>query len=102
MVNYFHIFSMYDLANCRPEKYNVDAQTIKAMARDLQMEFHPDKCGDESELKEKMEKYSSYINEAKATLLNDLQRAIYLMGLQGVEVTEEIEVAGGKFMEEMF
>jgi len=27
---------------------------IKTMARDLQKEFHPDKCGDESELKEKM------------------------------------------------
>ena len=46
-----------------------------------------------------MEKYSSYINEAKATLLNDLQRAIYLMGLKGVEVSEEIEVAGSQFME---
>ena len=54
------------------------------MARDLQKEFHPDKSGEQSELKEKMEKYSSYINEAKATLLNDLQRAIYLMQLKGV------------------
>ena len=35
----------------RPEKYNVDAKAIKGMARDLQMEFHPDKSGDESELK---------------------------------------------------
>lgn len=56
------------------------------MARDLQKEFHPDKSGDQSELKEKMEKYSSYINEAKATLLNDLQRAVYLMNLKGEEV----------------
>jgi DnaJ-domain-containing protein 1 len=30
--------------------------------------------------------YSTYINEAKATLLNDLQRAIYLMELQGVRI----------------
>jgi DnaJ-domain-containing protein 1 len=35
-----------------------------------------------------MEKYSSYINEAKATLLNNLQRAIYLMNLRGVYVKE--------------
>ncbi len=61
---------------------------IKSMARDLQKEFHPDKCGEESELKEKMQKYSSYINEAKATLLNDLQRAVYLMSLKGVQVKE--------------
>lgn len=67
----------------RPEGYKVNGELIKNMARDLQKEFHPDKCGDESELKQKMEKYSSYINEAKATLLNDLQRAIYLMNLQG-------------------
>ena len=72
------------------------------MSRDLQKQFHPDKCGEESQLKEKMEKYSSYINQAKATLLNDLQRAIYLMGLKGVEVSEDIEVEGGSFMEELF
>jgi DnaJ-domain-containing protein 1 len=72
------------------------------MARDLQKEFHPDKSSSQEEFKEKMEKYSSYINEAKATLLNDLQRAIYLMELKGVEVTEDIEVGGGPFMEELF
>lgn len=33
-----------------------------------------------------MVKYSSYINEAKTTLLNDLQRAIYLMELKGIQV----------------
>ena len=38
----------------RPEKYGVDRDNIKNMARDLQMEFHPDKSASESELKEKM------------------------------------------------
>jgi DnaJ-domain-containing protein 1 len=33
-----------------------------------------------------MEKYSSYINEAKAILLNDLKRAIYLMDLKGMHL----------------
>ena len=45
-----------------------------------------------------MEKYSSYINEAKATLLNDLQRAIYLMNLRGIHVKEEVEVANSAFV----
>ena len=62
------------------------------MARDLQ------KCGERTGLKEKMEKYSSYINEAKATLLNDLQRAIYLMNLRGVQVKEEVQVANIAFV----
>lgn len=57
------------------------------MARDLQKEFHPDRCG-EGGLAEKMVKYSSYINEAKAALLDDLQRAVYLMELRGVAVRE--------------
>ena len=60
---------------------------MRAMARDLQKEFHPDRCG-EGGLAEKMVKYSSYINEAKAALLDDLQRAVYLMELRGVAVRE--------------
>lgn len=49
-----------------------------------------------------MSEYSSYINEAKATLLNDLQRAIYLMELKGVELQEDGQIQDGKFMLEIF
>jgi len=51
------------------------------MTKDLQKEFHPDRHSEHGSdsLQQKMAKYSTYINEAKATLLNDLQRAIYLM-----------------------
>ena len=45
-----------------------------------------------------MEAYSSYINEAKATLLNDLQRAIYLMELKGAPLEENIQVGDPEFM----
>ena len=79
MLNYFQIFSMYSPISNRPENYKVDPDIIKAMARDLQKEFHPDKSGEQEDLKLRMENYSSYINEAKAILLNDLQRALYLM-----------------------
>lgn len=72
----------------RPEGYSIDQKTVREMARDLQKEFHPDKFNESgsSSLQEKMALYSTYINEAKATLLNDLQRAIYLMELQGVHL----------------
>lgn len=74
------------------------------MAKDLQREFHPDKVSqfDSETLTTKMAKYSTYINEAKATLLNDLQRAIYLMELKGVRMTEEVDTADSKFMIDIF
>ncbi len=37
-----------------------------------------------------MSKYSAYINDAKATLLDDLRRAVYMMELKGVQIDEEI------------
>lgn len=46
--------------------------------------------------------YSTYINEAKAILLDDLQRAIYLMELKGVAIAEEIEIKDSGFMMEIF
>jgi len=49
-----------------------------------------------------MEKYSSYINEAKAILLNDLQRAIYLMDLKGMHVEEDLKATNSEFVEEIF
>ncbi len=52
--------------------------------------------------KENMKNYSAYINEAKATLLDDLKRAIYLMELRGVEVEGSTEIQDNKFMMEMF
>jgi DnaJ-domain-containing protein 1 len=66
---------------CRPEQYSVDIKTIKNMAKDLQKEFHPDRFSEDGNLAlhDKMVKYSAYINEAKATLLNDMHRATYLM-----------------------
>lgn len=49
-----------------------------------------------------MEKYSSYINEAKAALLDDLQRAVYLMELRGVVVREQMVPGDQQFVGEMF
>ena len=72
------------------------------MARDLQKQFHPDKWSENTGLKQKMEKYSSYINEAKAILLNDLQRAIYLMDLKGMHVEEDLKATNSEFVEEIF
>jgi hypothetical protein len=46
--------------------------------------------------------YSTYINEAKATLLNDLQRAIYLMELKGVHLEENAYDVDSKFMIDIF
>ncbi len=74
------------------------------MAKDLQREFHPDIVSQHgnSSLSEKMGKYSTYTNEAKATLLNDLQRAIYLMELRGVPLSEAVDTQDSQFMLDMF
>lgn len=39
-----------------------------------------------------MSNYSSYINQAKNILQDDLNRAVYLMGLKGVQISDDIEV----------
>lgn len=50
-----------------------------------------------------MERYSAYINDAKATLLDDLKRATYMMELKGVDIDETAEIQlGGDFMKDMF
>jgi len=49
-----------------------------------------------------MIKYSAYINEAKATLLDDLRRAVYMMELRGVEVEDSREIQDSGFTMEMF
>ena len=36
--------------------------------------------------KDNMEKYSAYINEAKATLLDDLRRVVYMMEIRGIDI----------------
>jgi DnaJ-domain-containing protein 1 len=74
------------------------------MAKDLQREFHPDVASHHgsASLTQKMGKYSTYINEAKATLLNDLQRAIYLMELRGVPLSEAVDTHDSQFMLDMF
>ncbi len=49
-----------------------------------------------------MIKYSAYINEAKATLLDDLKRATYMMELRGIDIQDSKEIQDNKFMMEMF
>ena len=87
-----------------PEHYAIDPKTVRNMAKDLQREFHPDIVThqDSEPLTSKMAKYSTYINQAKATLLNDLQRAIYLMELKGVRMTEEVDTSDSQFMMDIF
>ncbi len=88
----------------RPETYSIDPAVVKNIAKDLQKEFHPDRYSENgaTPLQLKMSTYSSYINEAKATLLNDLQRAIYLMALRGVHIKEDVEVRDSQFMLDIF
>lgn len=49
-----------------------------------------------------MAKYSAYINDAKATLLDDLRRATYLMELKGIDIEESTEIHDSDFMMDIF
>lgn len=57
-----------------PQNYRVNVVEISEKAKNLQKEFHPDKHYASQE-NLSTENYSSYINSAKSTLVDDLKRA---------------------------
>ena len=69
---------MYILFLYRPPKFDINALTVQKQAKELQKVYHPDKNIESTE-QEKYKDYSAYVNEAKTVLLDDLQRAIYLV-----------------------
>ena len=82
-VNYFEFF-------CLPQLYDLDMTELNAHYKQYQKYIHPDKFQmAENQLQENSHFISAYANNAYFTLINDLQRAVYLLRLKGVCVLQE-------------
>ncbi|ALG68878.1 co-chaperone HscB [Beggiatoa leptomitoformis] len=81
--NYFELFGL-------PVCFTIDSEVLAACYRDLQKMIHPDKFVDapERERRLAMEK-ATLINEAFQTLKQPVNRARYLLELQGVSLNND-------------
>lgn len=86
-IDYFEFFGI-------KQTFNIDQEILDKRFHDLQRVFHPDKfaSGEDEELIEHSNTYSSYINNGYNLLKNDLERAKYILEKQGHEVLVEQEI----------
>lgn len=83
--NYFDLFGL-------PARYRVDAATLDAAYRKLQSEVHPDRFARASDADRRMALQSSArVNEAYRALKDPVQRAQYLLELNGVDAVGETD-----------
>ena len=73
--------------------FKVDINKLSKKHRELQTQLHPDKYSTKSvEEKEISENWSALVNEAYATLLNPMKRALYLLEFYGDPLLEKEQV----------
>ncbi|MFP2768407.1 co-chaperone HscB [Oceanisphaera sp. KMM 10153] len=82
-MNYFELFGL-------PAEFALDSQTLADTYRQLQMQFHPDKFASRPE-RERLQavQRAAHINDAFTTLKHPLNRAEYLLSLQGIDIRAE-------------
>ena len=80
--NYFEIFGL-------PVDYTVDLELLDDRFLDLQKQVHPDRfaAGTDHEKRLAMQ-WATLVNTANETLRSSLPRAIYVLGLRGVELED--------------
>ncbi|MDC0067907.1 Fe-S protein assembly co-chaperone HscB [Gammaproteobacteria bacterium] len=80
--NYFEIFGL-------PVDYAVDLELLADRFLDLQKQVHPDRfaAGTDHEKRLAMQ-WTTLVNTANETLRSSLPRAIYVLGLRGVELED--------------
>lgn len=90
--NYFELFGI-------PQDFRVDTKELNYRYRQLQRQFHPDRFAGGTEQEKRLAlQYATFINQANDCLKQPLSRAIYLMGLQGFEQTEQTTKADKTFL----
>lgn len=83
--NYFDLFGL-------AEKFNLDNAQLVSRFQELQKQLHPDKYASKPDAERRWSmQAASFVNEAYQTLGDDLKRAIYLLGLNGVSIDEETD-----------
>ena len=95
--NYFEIFNL-------PITTDLDLALLSERYRELQRQTHPDRFASASEHEQRLAlQHTTLINEAYEVLCSDLKRAIYLLELRAIELTEteQTEVEPGFLMEQI-
>ena len=77
--NHFELFGL-------PVAFDIDSQQLAERYRELQRTLHPDRYASASAQEQRLAvQYSGLVNEAYSTLNRPLSRALYLLGLAGVQ-----------------
>ncbi len=85
--NYFDLFGL-------PAAFRFDAAALDRAYRQLQTEVHPDRFAGGSDAEKRLAQQSSArVNEAYRALRNPVQRAQYLLRLQGIDAVGETDTA---------
>ena len=83
-----NFFELFDL----PVSYEVDLKKVQQHYMDLQMQVHPDRFANGSDQEKRLSmQQTSWLNEAQATLKDDVLRASYLLKLSGLDINFENE-----------
>ncbi|MES9845310.1 MAG: Fe-S protein assembly co-chaperone HscB, partial [Candidatus Sedimenticola sp. 6PFRAG5] len=78
--NYFELFGL-------PAGYIIDAEQLSGRYRELQRVVHPDRYANASDQERRLSMQgATRINEAFDTLKDPIQRARYLLSLNGIDV----------------
>ncbi len=81
--NHFELFQL-------PVEYRVDVSRLDQRFRELQACVHPDKVAHQGETEKRLAlQWSTRVNEAFQILRNPLDRARYMVSLQGIDCDEE-------------
>jgi molecular chaperone HscB len=85
--NFFELFQL-------PQVFRLDLGELDSHYRDLQARVHPDKSAHLSDAERRLSlQWSTLANEAYQTLKRPLERARYLLKIQGVDTREEDNTA---------
>lgn len=83
--NFFELFEL-------PVSYDVDLNKVQQAYMALQKQVHPDKFANASDLEKRISmQQTSWLNEAQTTLKDPVQRAVYLLKLNGIDINLENE-----------
>ncbi|MBS1211721.1 MAG: co-chaperone HscB [Proteobacteria bacterium] len=85
--NYFELFQV-------PQAFHLDLEQLDRHYRELQTRVHPDKSAHLSDAERRLSlQWATLANEAYQTLKQPLDRARYLLKIQGVDTREEDNTA---------
>ena len=93
--NHFEIFGL-------PVDFAVNLPALESRYLDLQREVHPDRHVASSEAEQRLAmQWAAQVNTARATLADPLQRAVYLLQLNGCELEENPDLPPAFLMEQI-